>query len=61
MDKTQLAVAYACEHKDSYEAVFWLNSNDVETLKRSFVDLAHRFSKEHPAYFPGFSAFEARV
>ena len=33
--KTQLTVAYAKRHKDSYSAVFWLNIKDEDSLKQS--------------------------
>ncbi len=38
--KTQLSVAYAKRHKDEYLGIFWLNTNDKDTLKQSFVKIA---------------------
>ena len=46
--KTQLAIAYAKGHKDSYSAVFWLNIKDEDSLKQSFAKAAKRISREHP-------------
>jgi tetratricopeptide (TPR) repeat protein len=47
--KTQLAFAYASRHSDDYSAVFWLNSKDVDTLKRGFLRIAKRIYLEHPS------------
>jgi ATP/maltotriose-dependent transcriptional regulator MalT len=47
--KTQLAVAYAKRHKDSYSAIFWLNIKDEDSLKQSFVKVARQISREHPS------------
>ncbi|KAH8595393.1 hypothetical protein B0O99DRAFT_155706 [Bisporella sp. PMI_857] len=46
--KTQLAVAYAKQHKDNYSAVFWLNIKDKNSLMQSFVKIAKQISREHP-------------
>jgi hypothetical protein len=48
MGKTQLALAYAQRHKDEYSAVFWINSEDVDTLKQGYVTAAKRISSDHP-------------
>jgi hypothetical protein len=38
--KTQLAIEYITRHKEKYTAVFWLNTNDEDSLKLSFRDIA---------------------
>jgi hypothetical protein len=38
--KTQLAIEYITRHREKYTAVFWLNSNDEDSLKLSFRDIA---------------------
>ncbi len=48
--KTQLAVAYAKRHKDSYSAIFWLNIKDEESLEQSFAKVAKQISREHLDY-----------
>lgn len=35
--KTQLAIAYARKHQESYSAILWLNGNSEETLLQSFA------------------------
>jgi hypothetical protein len=40
--KTQLSIAYAKRHSNTYSSVFWLNSTSELTLKGSFRKLAHR-------------------
>ncbi|PQE27753.1 hypothetical protein CJF31_00009986 [Rutstroemia sp. NJR-2017a BVV2] len=45
--KTQLSIAYAKRHKDSYSAIFWLNIKDEDSLKQSFVKVAKQISREH--------------
>jgi hypothetical protein len=47
--KTQLTVAYAKRHKDSYSAIFWLNIKDVDSLKQSFAKVARQILREHPS------------
>ncbi|KFY31766.1 hypothetical protein V493_00848 [Pseudogymnoascus sp. VKM F-4281 (FW-2241)] len=47
--KTQLSVAYAKRHKDSYSAIFWLNIKDEDSLKQSFAKMARQISREHPS------------
>jgi ATP/maltotriose-dependent transcriptional regulator MalT len=46
--KTQLTIAYAKRHKDSYLAVFWLNIKDEDSLKQSFAKVAKQILREHP-------------
>jgi hypothetical protein len=46
--KTQLTIAYAKRHKDSYSAVLWLNIKDEDSLKQSFAKVAKRILREHP-------------
>jgi hypothetical protein len=47
--KTQLAIAYAKQHKDRYSAIFWLNIKDEDSLKQSFTKLAKQILREHPS------------
>src|SRR6266536_6199769 len=47
MGKTQLSVAYAKRHKDSYSAIFWLNIKDEDSLKQSFAKAARQILREH--------------
>jgi hypothetical protein len=49
MGKTQLALAFAQQHKDEYTAVFWVNSKDVDTLKQGYAAAAMRIYREHPS------------
>ena len=49
MGKTQLAIAYARQHKEKYTAIFWLNANDEESLKLSFRDIAQQVLRHHPS------------
>ena len=46
--KTQLAIAYAKQQKDSYSAIFWLNIKDLDSLKQSFDRVARQILREHP-------------
>jgi hypothetical protein len=45
--KTQLTVAYAIRHKDSYSAIFWLNIKDEDSVKKSFARVAKQILREH--------------
>lgn len=47
--KTQLSVAYAKRHKDSYSAIFWLNIKDEDSLRQSFAKVARQILREHPS------------
>jgi hypothetical protein len=47
--KTQLTVAYAIRHKDSYSAIFWLNIKDEDSVKQSFARVAKQISRQHPS------------
>lgn len=47
MGKTQLSIAYAKRHKDSYSAIFWLNIKDEDSLKQSFAKIARQILQEH--------------
>ncbi|KFZ25251.1 hypothetical protein V502_00265 [Pseudogymnoascus sp. VKM F-4520 (FW-2644)] len=49
MGKTQLSVAYAKRHKNSYSAVFWMNIKDEDSLKQSFARIARQILREHPS------------
>ena len=46
--KTQLTVAYTKRYKDSFSAIFWLNTKDDDSLKQSFVKVAKQILREHP-------------
>jgi hypothetical protein len=47
--KTQLTVAYAKRHRDSYSAIFWMNIKDKDSLKQSFTKVARQILLEHPS------------
>ena len=47
--KTQLSIAYAKRHKDSYSAIFWLNIKDKDSLKQSFARVARQILREYPS------------
>jgi ATP/maltotriose-dependent transcriptional regulator MalT len=47
--KTQLSVEYDRRHKDSYSAIFWLNTRDENSLKQGFAKVARQISREHPS------------
>jgi hypothetical protein len=46
--KTQLTVEYTKRYKDSYTAIFWLNTKDENSLKQSFAKVAKQILREHP-------------
>lgn len=48
MGKTQLTIAYAKRHRDSYSAIFWVNANDDDAAKQSFTSIARQVLREHP-------------
>lgn len=45
--KTQLVIIYAKRHKAKYTTIFWLNANDLDSLKLSFVDIAQQILRKH--------------
>ena len=47
--KTQLAVAYAIRHKDSYSAILCLNIKDEDSVKQSFATVAKQILRQHPS------------
>lgn len=47
MGKTQLALAYAQQHRKEYSAIFWINSKSVDTLKQGYAAVADRIYREH--------------
>ena len=51
ISKTQLAVTYAKRHKANYSAIFWLNSNDEDSLKQSFGRAARHILKQYPSTY----------
>ncbi|MCJ1242271.1 hypothetical protein MMC14_010278, partial [Varicellaria rhodocarpa] len=44
--KTQLSVAFAREHRESYSAVFWIDGSTKERLRRNIADLASRLPQD---------------
>jgi DNA polymerase III delta prime subunit len=47
--KTQLAVTFVKEHRDTYSAIFWVNGKNEDTLKQSFAVIARRLHTEYPS------------
>jgi hypothetical protein len=47
--KTQLAIAYAKQHRDNYSAIFWINIKDENTLNQSFVKIIKQVKRQHPS------------
>jgi ATP/maltotriose-dependent transcriptional regulator MalT len=47
--KTQLAIAYAKQHKDNYSAVFWLNIKDEGSIRQSVAKAAKQIMRDHPS------------
>ncbi len=47
--KTQLAVTFVKEHRDTYSAILWLNGKNEDTLKQSFAGIAKRLHNEYPS------------
>jgi tetratricopeptide (TPR) repeat protein len=47
--KTQLSVAYAKQHKNSYSAILWFDIRDEDSLTQSFVRVARQIFREHPS------------
>lgn len=47
--KTQLTIAYAKRHRNSYSAIFWLNIKDEDSLKQSFAKVARQILRGHPS------------
>lgn len=47
--KTQLTIAYAKRHKESYSAIFWLNIKHEDSLKQSFARVAKQILRQHPS------------
>ncbi len=48
MVKTQLAIKYVKRHRTKYTVILWINSNDEDSLKLTFVGIARQLLKEHP-------------
>lgn len=46
--KTQLSIAYAKRHKDSYSAIFWFNIKDEDSLRQSFTKAARQMLRDIP-------------
>lgn len=47
--KTQIAITYARRHKEKHTAIFWLNTNNEDSLKLSFRDIAQQVLRHHPS------------
>jgi len=47
--KTQIAIEYAKRHRAHYSAIFWLKSENEDSLKQSFAKVARRILQEHPS------------
>lgn len=47
--KTQLAVTFVKEHRDTYSAIFWLNGKNEDTLRQSFAGIAKRLRTKYPS------------
>ncbi|PQE03464.1 Tetratricopeptide-like helical domain protein [Rutstroemia sp. NJR-2017a BBW] len=47
--KTQLAIIYARRQKEKYTAIFWLNANNEDSLKLSFLEVAQQVLRYHPS------------
>ncbi len=45
--KTQIAIEYAYRHKDDYDVVWWVSSEEPTTLAKDYADLAK--AVDHPA------------
>lgn len=50
--KTQLALAFIKEQRDTYSAAFWLNGRSEDTLRQSFSGMANRLYNEYPSECP---------
>jgi AAA+ ATPase superfamily predicted ATPase len=48
MGKTQLAVRFTKQLRDTYSAIFWLNAKNEEMVKQSFVKMAKRLYHNYP-------------
>lgn len=49
MGKTQLAVAYAKQHRNDYFAVFWVDARDEVSLKQEYLWIADRILSAYPS------------
>jgi hypothetical protein len=58
IEKTQLALEYAVQHKDDYSAIFWLNGNDKKSLERSLAGAAARIIPTYSGEEPSRSSIE---
>jgi tetratricopeptide (TPR) repeat protein len=47
--KTQLSLTYATRHEEKFSAIFWLNANDEDSLRLSYLAVAHQILKYHPS------------
>ena len=46
--KTQLAVAFARKHQETFSAILWINGNSKDTLTQSLTEFARRADIAHP-------------
>jgi hypothetical protein len=44
-----MAVEYIKRHKTRYNAIFWVNANDQDSSKLSFVGIAQQILRNHPS------------
>ncbi|MCJ1429258.1 hypothetical protein MMC29_007171 [Sticta canariensis] len=49
MGKTQLAITFIKQQRDSFSAIFWLNGRNEDMLKQSFEDMAKSLYNRYPA------------
>ena len=49
MGKTQLAITYLTDYNSKYSAAFWINANDEDSIKLSFIVIARQIYKKHPS------------
>ena len=47
--KTQLAVTFLKQQRDTYSAIFWLNGKNENVLKQSFTNMAKRLYDNYPS------------
>lgn len=47
--KTQLSLAYATRYKEKFSVIFWLNTNNEDSLRLSFRAVAQQILKYYPS------------
>jgi NB-ARC domain len=58
--KTQLAVRFTKQLRDTYSAIFWLNGKNEQMVKQSFVKMAKRLYHNYPSSTLWKTAAEAK-